>query len=65
MNDPAGRDYMAWWTEEQFAYFCNTRERLRPKFNANGVAEEDMEHRLNVAAIQEMQEHGVLEVSGE
>lgn len=57
---PVGRDYMAWWTAEQFAYFCEVRERLRPKFRTNGIREDDMEHELNKAAIHEMQEHGVL-----
>ena len=57
-NTPTGRDYMAWWTEEQFAYFCKVRERLRPKFVGRFV--EDLEHQLDVAAIHEMQEHGVI-----
>lgn len=59
-TEPAGKNYMAWWTDEQFAYFCKVRERFRPKLVDRGVSQDDIEHELDVAAIHEMQEHGVL-----
>ena len=48
------------WSAEQFAYFVKTRERLRPKFVWRGLGDEYLEHYLDVAAIDVMQQKGVI-----